>query len=517
MKDRHALPLTRRRFLEIVAASAAMTAAGCDLGKKSIAAYPFTLGVASGDPLPDRVVLWTRLAPEPLAPDGSGGMAPEPFTVFWEIANDENFRSIVRAGAAVADPSLGHSVHVDVNGLLPDRWYFYRFHADGYASPTARTRTLPALGAAPSLMRFASAACQNWTQGYYTAHAGLAAEDLDFVSFVGDYIYESGSTGPVRSHGGPRIENLAGYRNRYGLYKGDPNLQAAHANFPWIVTWDDHEVANNYAGVFADENATPSPTPFLQLRAAGYQAWYEHQPVRLLPPKGQNYRIYRDLGFGDLASIFVADTRQYRTDQPCGDELNVVCAGFPDPGGQMMGLEQEAWLFDGIARSSSRWNVVAQGVVFAPTPIGNRLNFDQWDGYPVARKRVVDFLSTREERNTVILTGDIHASGAGWVPGLTPGLPATYSDPVASEFVATGISSSSFDEGTAALVELLFQSYPHIEYFEAISRGYVRHEVTRDEWRADFRFVDTVLEEVSDISTAASFVVERGNPEPQPA
>jgi alkaline phosphatase D len=183
----------------------------------------------------------------------------------------------------------------------------------------------------------------------------------------------------------------------------------------------------------------------------------------------------------------------------------------------MIGAAQEAWLFDGIERSSALWNVMAQGVVFAPTPIGTQLNFDQWDGYPLARQRVVDFLAAREERNTVILTGDIHASGAGWLPGQTPGNPSTYSDPIASEFVATGISSSSFDEGTASLVELLFQSYPHIEYFEAVSRGYVRHEVTRDEWRADFRFVETVLEEVSDTSTGASFVVERGNPAPQPA
>lgn len=517
MTDRKILPLTRRRFLEIVAASAAMTAAGCDLGKKSIAAYPFTLGVASGDPLADRVVLWTRLAPEPLAPDGSGGMAPEPFTVFWEIANDENFSSIVRAGAAVADPSLAHSVHVDVNGLAPDRWYFYRFHADGYVSPTARTRTMPAFDSSPSLLRFASASCQSWVQGYYTAHAGLAAEDIDFVSFLGDYIYENGSTGPVRSHDGPRIENLAGYRNRYGLYKGDPNLQAAHLGRPWIMTWDDHEVTNNYAGVFADENAAPSPTPFLELRAAAYQAWYEHQPVRLLPPKGSSYRIYRDFAFGDLIKFFALDTRQYRTDQECGDELNAKCPGFPNPDGQMIGAAQEAWLFDGLERSSSLWNVMAQGVVFAPTPIGTQLNFDQWDGYPLARQRVVDFLSAREERNTVILTGDIHASGVGWLPGLTPGAPATYSEPLATEFVATGISSASFDAGTAALVEILFQSYPHIEYFEAVSRGYVLHEVTRDEWRADFRFVDTVLEETSDISTAASFVVERGNPEAQPA
>jgi alkaline phosphatase D len=518
MKDRIALPLTRRRFLELVAASAAMTAAGCDF-RRTIAAYPFTLGVASGDPLPDRVVLWTRLAPEPLAPDGGGGMAPDPFTVFWEVANDEGFTSLVRAGAAVADPSLAHSVHVDVNGLAPDRWYFYRFHADGYVSPVGRTRTMPARDAAPALLRFAAASCQNYTDGFYTAHAGIAAEDLDFVTFLGDYIYEGGTPADaVRPHDGPRIADLAGYRNRYALYKSDANLIAAHHAFPWISTWDDHEVSNNYAGLLADENATtPPPIPFATLRAYAYQAWYEHTPVRVLPPKGSSLRIYRDFRFGDLASMFVLDTRQYRDDQPCGDSLKPLCPGFPDPNAQMLGAAQEAWLFDGITASQSLWNVLAQQVVFSPTPIGNSLNFDQWDGYPAARQRIVDFLRAREQRDTVILTGDIHASGAGWVPGLTPGLPATYSDPVATEFVSTSIASTTFDEGTASLIELLFQSYPHIRYFEALSRGYLRHEITRGEWRADYRFVDTVLEEVGEVSTAASFVVELGNPDPQEA
>ncbi len=517
MKDRFDLALTRRRFLELVTVSAAMTAAGCDFGSKTIANYPFTLGVASGDPLADRVVLWTRLAPEPLAPGGAGGMPPEPFTVYWEIANDESFHSIARAGSAVADPSLAHSVHVDVNGLAPDRWYFYRFHASGWVSPVARTRTMPALASSPSLLRFASASCQNYADGYWTAHAGLAAEDLDFVAFLGDYIYEGGDTGPVRSHDGPRIGDLAGYRNRYGLYKSDANLRAAHAAFPWICTWDDHEVANNYAGLIADQNQAPPAIPFPELRAAGYQAWYEHMPVRVLPPKGVAFRIYRDFAFGDLSSLFMLDTRQYRTDQQCGDSLNPVCAGFPAPAGDLLGAQQEAWLTDKLESSSSLWNVLGQQIVFSPTPIGNRLNFDQWDGYPVARQRLVDFLRNREERNTVILTGDIHASGAAWLPGVTPGLPTTFSEPIATEFVATGISSSGLDAGTASLIELLFQSFPHVEYFDAVNRGYVRHEVTREAWRADFRFVETVLEETSNIDTYASFVVERGDPRPQAA
>lgn len=518
-RDRFDLPLTRRRFLELVAASAAFTAAGCDLGGKSLPAYPFTLGVASGDPLPDRVVLWTRLAPEPLAAGGGGGMSPEPYTVFWEVAHDEAFRSLARTGSAVADPSLAHSVHVDVNGLAPDRWYFYRFHAGGHVSPVGRARTMPARDAAPGLLRFVSASCQNYKDGYYTAHAAIAQEDVDLVAFLGDYIYESGGVGLVRDHGA-RIQDLAGYRNRYGLYKSDGNLAAAHLVCPWIVTWDDHEVANNYVGLSPDENgpdAGLSPEQFAQLRAAGYQAWYEHQPVRLLPPKGSSFRIHRDLAFGDLAKFFVLDTRQYRTNQECGDSLSPVCAGFPNPAGDVLGAAQESWLLGGLGASSSVWNVLAQQVVFSPTPAGPLRNFDQWDGYPVARQRIVDFLRAREERNTVILTGDIHATGVGWVPGLTPGNPNTYSDPVASEFVATGISSTGLDEGTASLVAQLFESYPHIDYFEPVTRGYLRHEVTRSEWRADVRFVETTLEETSPVFTAASFVVENGNPAPQEA
>lgn len=519
-RDRFDLALTRRRFLELIAASAAFTAAGCDLGSRPLPAYPFTLGVASGDPLADRVVLWTRLAPDPLAAGGAGGMTPEPYTVFWEVAHDEAFRSLARTGSAVADVSLAHSVHVDVNGLEPDRWYFYRFHAGGHVSPVGRTRTMPARDAAPALLRFAAASCQNYKEGFYTAYAAMAQEDLDLVTFLGDYIYESGGSGPVRAHDGPRIQDLAGYRNRYALYKGDANLAAMHARCPWIVTWDDHEVANNYAGLLADENGPDNAQPpefFPQLRAAGYQAWYEHQPVRLLPPKSGSFRIYRDLAFGDLAKLFVLDTRQYRTDQECGDALVPVCEGFPTEGGDMLGPAQESWLLNGIGASSSVWNVLAQQVVFSPTPIGPLRNFDQWDGYPLARQRIVDFLRAREPRNTVVLTGDIHAAGVGWVPGLTPGNPNTFSDPVASEFVTTGISSDGVDEATANLITTLFQSYPHVQYFEAVTRGYTLHEVTRSEWRADIRFVETTLEETSPVYTAVSYVVENGNPAPQEA
>jgi alkaline phosphatase D len=510
------LALSRRRFLQaaIAGAGAATVGLGCN---PSVPSYPFTLGIACGDPLADRIVLWTRLAMEPLAPGGAGGMDPVPYTVAWEIADDEAFSSIVRSGYAVAHPSLGHSVHVDANGLEPDHWYFYRFHVGGHVSPTGRARTFPRAEDAPALMRFVTASCQNWQSGFWPAHAAIAQEDIDFVAFLGDYIYESGAgTNVVRPHDGPRIADLAGYRNRYALYKSDLNLQAAHELCPWIVTWDDHEASNNYAGLIQDETLA-NPALFPALRAAAYQAWYEHNPVRLLPPKTQEFRIYRNIPFGDLASFFVLDTRQYRTNQPCGDGLKAPCAGFPDPLGDVLGLEQENWLVGGISGSTSRWNVLAQQVVFTPTPIANMRNMDQWDGYPVARQRIVDFLRERPLRDAVVLTGDIHAAGAGWVPGFTPGLPGTFNTPVATEWVSTGISSAGFPPDLALAAEEIFVTYPHLQYFEAVTRGYIRHEVTRDEWRADFRFVDSVAVPVSPVSTRASFVSTRGVLEPEPA
>jgi alkaline phosphatase D len=514
-RDRFETALTRRRFLELLAASAAATAVGCDSNLPPLPVYPFTLGVASGDPLPDRVVLWTRLAPEPLALDGASGMPDTTYPVVWEVANDEAFASVVRAGVATASPSLGHSVHVDVNGLAPDRWYFYRFRTMGHASPVGRTRTMPALGSAPSLLRFASASCQDWTDGYYTAYAALANEDLDLVVHLGDYIYESGATGPIRSHEGPRIASLAGYRQRYALYRSDPNLALAHQRFPWIVTWDDHEVANNYAG---DIPGQVNPVPFLDLRAWAYQAWYENMPVRILPPKGSSLRIYRSLDFGDLARFLVLDTRQYRTDQECNDNpFQSICAGFPNPDGQMLGDAQQAWLEANIESSLARWNVLAQQVIFAPTPLGTFRNYDQWDGYPIARQRITDFLRARPIRNNVVLTGDIHASGVAWVPGLTPGGPPTYSDPVASEFVTTSISSAGLDDGTASLIRSVFLDFVHVQHFEPTIHGYQLHTVTRDEWRVDIQAVESVEVEESAAYTWASFVVANGDPVPQPA
>lgn len=517
--------ISRRRFLQVALASSASLAAGCETAAP-LPGFPFTLGVASGDPLADRVVLWTRLAPEPLAAAGDGGMPARPVPVVWQVAHDEGFRSVVRSGLAVASPELGHSVHVDVGGLEPGRWYWYRFLAAGYASDAGRTRTAPAPGARPALLRLASASCQDFRAGYYTSYASMVQEDLDLVVFLGDYIYESGGS-DVRFHRGGLLDELASYRNRYAQYRGgdpeqpEPNLREAHRLFPWVVTWDDHEVQNNYAGLVSQSPGAFPPAAFAALRARAYQAWWEHMPVRLPSPKSASLRIYRELAFGDLLRIFVLDTRQQRSDQPCEDAPGGIagltntaqCPGFPPEDGTMLGAAQEGWLFGGLERSGALWNVLAQQVVFSPLPIGDLANLDQWDGYPLARERIVGFLREQAVRNPVVLTGDIHASGAGAVPGDLE----TFLDPVASELVATGISSSGLPAELVGVAESVLQGLPHVRYFDGVRRGYLRHEVTPSAWRADFRLVESVATPSAPVSTAASFAIEDGHPDPQPA
>jgi alkaline phosphatase D len=235
--------------------------------------------------------------------------------------------------------------------------------------------------------------------------------------------------------------------------------------------------------------------------------------VRVLPPKDESLRIYRSFDYGDLARLLVLDTRQYRSDQECNDVLGPACPGFPDLTKTMLGNAQEAWLFDRLAASPGRWNVLAQQVVFAPTPIGELRNWDQWDGYPAARQRIVDFLQTAAIRNPVVLTGDIHAAGAGWLPS---DLVQLTGPALATEWVATGISST-FPASLAQLAKDIIEALPHVDFFDPFGRGYVSHTVSRDEWRADFRVVSTTAQPTATVSTAASFVVEDGNPAPQPA
>lgn len=478
----------------------------------------FQLGVASGDPLPGSVILWTRLVADPIAADG-GLTTGEPVPVEWEVATDEDFDDVVASGDAVAEPALGHSVHVDADGLEPDTWYWYRFTVGGgddpKVSPVGRTRTAPEEGADASSLRFAFASCQNRQDGYWNAHTHLAQEDdLDLVVFLGDYIYEGPteetSAQPYQT---PVPVDLTTYRQRWGEYKADPALQGSHARCPWVCTWDDHEVSNDYADELA-EDADPGDeearAQFLDQRAAAYQAYYEHLPVRLDPPDGPDYRIYRQVAWGNLARFFVLDGRQYRSDQAC---LPVVysagplCAEGQEEARTMIGDEQEDWLGQALSGTEATWNVLAQQTIVSAVPLaGDVVNLDQWDGYPAARRRLVEQL--REVSNPVIITGDIHVSALGLLTE-DPDDPSTA--PVATELVGTSISSSF---PLPELVEPLADTLPNVRYIEARRRGYVVCTVSGDELRAEYRFVSTVDAPDADLETGATWVVRNGDPDP---
>ncbi|MBW4631670.1 MAG: alkaline phosphatase [Iphinoe sp. HA4291-MV1] len=473
--------------------------------------YPFTLGVASGDPYPTSVVLWTRLAPNPLQ---GGGMPSVNVPIRWEVATDPNMNHIVAKGTEIAIPELAHSVRVVVNGLKPNTWYWYRFISGTEESPIGRTRTAPKPGSDVSQFAFAFVSCQHYEQGYYTAYKYLAQEDLSLVVHVGDYIYEGGITPDrPRQHNGPEILTLEDYRNRHALYKTDPNLQATHAAFPWIVTWDDHEVENNYANATSEVDDEPDQDPqvFLQRRAYAYQAYYEHMPLRLFSkPEGPDMQLFRRLSFGNLATFHVLDTRQYRTDQPCGDGTKERCPENFDPNATITGKRQENWLYQGLDRSQARWNILAQQVIVAQidTKAGEGATFsmDKWDGYLASRDRLLHFLEQRKPSNPVVLTGDVHSN---WAMDLKADFNKPESATVGSEFVCTSITSGGDGADSSPTVEAYLPDNPHIKFYNG-QRGYVRCVVTPETWQSDFLVVSNVTTQSGTISNRASFVVENG-------
>jgi alkaline phosphatase D len=474
---------------------------------------PFSLGVASGDPLPDSVVLWTRLAPEPL--DSFGGMDAVAVPVSWQVAEDEGFRRVVRSGTAVALPDYVHSVHVDVRGLRPGRTYYYRFRAGTELSPVGRTKTAPSPEERPDTFRFGIASCQAWFDGYYTAYRHLAEEDLDVVVHLGDYLYEYS----VKTNGGrpdmvlpdkyERVTTLLNdYRDRYALYKLDPDLQAAHAAFPWIATWDDHEVVNNYA---AEDHPSLPPPDFLVRRANAYRAYWEHMPLRPVEPVGPDLPLYRRFSFGRLVEFNVLDTRQYRDDQACGDGLRTDCLERLDPTRTLLGPAQEAWLLDGLANSGATWNVLAQQLMMAQldfnTQPGQAFGMDLWDGYKPARDRIVAAFTERGIANPVVLSGDIHRNMAAEIK-------ADFDDPeaetVATEFIGTSVSSG-LDGADMDEFGPEFLANPHVRFYNS-QRGYVRFQVTPDHLVSDFRVLPFVRQQGAPISTRASFLTENGRP-----
>jgi alkaline phosphatase D len=480
---------------------------------------PFSLGIASGDPLPDGLVLWTRLAPEPLAADGRGGMPEQNVRVQWEVAEDENFGRIVSQGAARARPELAHSVHVRVKGLKPAREYFYRFKSGSEMSPVGRTRTAPARRAAVAQMRFAFASCQMFEHGYYTAYGHMAREDLDLVVHLGDYIYEYGVNeyvapgGNVRRHNGPKVFTLPQYRNRYALYRSaSSNLRAAHAAFPWIVTWDDHEVENNYADGTPGGSGLPVEQ-FLRRRAAAYQAYYEHMPLRRSSlPQGPDMSIYRRITYGDLAQFNVLDTRQYRDDQAAGGGIDPPNPEQRDPSRTIIGEYQERWLLDGMSRSRSRWNVLAQQVFFAHRDLmsgsGELFAMDAWDGYVGSRDRILGGFVERGVRNPVVITGDVHNN---WVADLKADFDDPDSPTVGTEFVGSSISSGGDGADANPRAQGIIAENPHISFFNG-QRGYVRCTLSPETFRADYRVVTSVSRRGAPIQTRASFEVADGQP-----
>jgi alkaline phosphatase D len=510
--------ISRRTLLKTGGSFTAGLALAGGLGARALAAPfegdPFALGVASGDPLPDGVVLWTRLAPAPLV--AGGGMAPEAFGVRYEVALDEGFGRIVKRGAVEALPEEAHSARVELTGLQPSAEYFYRFKFGRHESPVGRTRTAPPLGATVEQLRFAFASCQNFPVGYFNSYADIAGQELDFVVHLGDYIYE-GPAADFRPHA-PALEirTLDDYRIRHGQYKTDLDLQAAHAALPWLVTWDDHEVENNYA----DEEADPDvpPEEFARRRAAAYQAYWEHMPLRRArKPVGPDMNLYRRFTWGTLATFNALDTRQYRSDQPAGctpeeRDPSGFCPGALDPARTMLGDEQRAWLFDELATTTARWNVLAQQTALAPwdRDPGPGRSFgagDNWDGYEAERQRLLEWIVEHRTPNPIVITGDSHQN---WLRNVPPNSDQFDAPPVATEFMGTSISSG----GDPAAPSTSFggdSQNPHI-VFRNNNRGYVRCTVTAETWTSEYRIVPTVRERGVPASTLAAFAVEDGRP-----
>jgi alkaline phosphatase D len=505
------MPLDRRHLLALGAVG---MAAPAFIRHARAADVPrFALGVASGHPLPTAVVLWTRL---------TGLDLPPQVAVRWEMADDEAFSRIVAAGSETAEPGTAHSVHAEADGLMPGRWYFYRFSALGQQSTVGRTRTAPASDASATL-RAVLASCQRYDHGLWAAWRDVAEREFDLVMFVGDYIYEYASPeGTVRQHDGTLVRTLAQFRDRYAQYKADPVLQAAHAGAPWLLIWDDHEVENDYAN---EDSSTLTGASLLRLRAAAYQAWWEHQPVpKAMRPVGPDARIHHRLDWGTLARIHAVDERQFRDPQACRPlgrlgGASVVsaasCDELRDPKRSILGMAQERWLAEGWD-TTRPWNLLAHQTLMArwsrsavTGPATGRYWSDGWDGYPMARQRLLQGLVDRGITGMVALSGDVHAH-------IVAGLTADYDDPkspvVASEFCGTSISSRGMP---LALFGAALQHNPHLLYGRPDQRGYVALQVDAGQLKADLMVVRRPLDAASPVEVAARFVVDPRQPGPQ--
>ncbi|MCU0729523.1 MAG: alkaline phosphatase D family protein [Sphingopyxis sp.] len=485
--------------------------------------FPFSLGVASGDPASDGFVIWTRIAPEPLA--NHGGMALAPIDVEWEVSSDSGFRTIVQSGTAIARPELAHAVHVELAGLEPDRPYFYRFTCMGEQSLRGRARTLPAPGTRSSNVKFGVAGCQNYEDGFFGAYRHLAGEDIAFVYHYGDFIYEYRQpyefegglpVRPVRQHAYRNLIDVSDYRLAYAQQLGDVDLQAARSVHPFLSSFDDHEINNNWVSDIDNWRMGDGPNPdasppevFMLRKQAAMQAWYEHMPVRraLLPRNGM-VALNREFRYGDLLSMQLLDTRQYRTDQPCGDGFKSACDGVSSDDAVVLGREQEAWLARNLAGGGATWFALAQQIMMMSLDRRRRadepnrlLNLDSWAGYEAARQRVLSRMAGLD--NVVVLTGDEHQNYAGDL--------VQRDRVVGSEFVATSISSGGDGSDRRSGSDVFLANNPEVKFIND-QRGYVVCDVSREAWRTQYRVVDRVTTATNNISTRAVAEVAAGAP-----
>ena len=502
-----ALQFAARRTL--LRGSAALIAAPWLLTSGRAADLPrFGLGIASGQPRADTVVLWTRV---------TGPALPDSVPVQWEIARDQGFREIVARGEEIAEAAWAHSVHAEPAGLAPNRWYWYRFRALGQQSPVGRTRTAPPADSAGTL-NFAIASCQRFDTGYYAAWRHMAAEELDLVMFLGDYIYEypSGKNSLRPTEGAGIVRTLEQYRARYATHKSDPDLQAIHAHVPWLLVWDDHEVGNDYANLQGQE----LEPDFRAQRAAAYQAYWEHLPFpKSARPRGPDMRITGRLDWGTLARIHLLDDRQYRDPQVCpkpnrGGSNTVAlknCPEFLDAKRTLLGREQELWLADGWD-TTRPWNLVAQQTLMArfswtdPANGAGTYWTDGWDGYAPARKRLFDSIAQRKVGGVVVLGGDVHSN---YIADLKLDFDDPASPTIATEYCGTSITSLSLPQSR---IDAVLGFNPHMRYGRSDQRGYMRFALDAKQLQAQVRVVDNALDPASGITTAARFTTDASHP-----
>jgi alkaline phosphatase D len=540
--------MNRRELIRIATSAAALQAlprAGFSQSKPSD--NPFKLGTASGSPTPDGVVLWTKLVSDSLF-----GYGDKAITVTWQVAHDDKFERIALQGTATALPQLGHAVHAELRGLQADRWYFYRFiHGEGasaHISNIGRTRTAPALDSKTAKLRFAFASCQRWEHGHYAAYRQLVQDNPDLIVFLGDYIYEYASPRVlppnfVRSHSLRKAVSLADYRDRYALHKSDPLLQAAHAACPWLVTWDDHEVQNDYA-TDQSEGLTPQQD-FLTQRAAAYQAFYEHMPLpasalaRGLAGLGgsaasDGVRVTQRMQWGQLASFHLLDCRQFRDYQVCprpnrgGSNmvLRSECVELKNSNRTLLGKAQEAWLAEGLALDAKHgvpsstiaqpmpWSIIAQSTLLAQieAPAGKERKVwtDGWEGYPFARQRLLDSLAAQPALHPVVLSGDVHLNV---VAAITVNPESPTSAAIATEFCGTSLTSHT--SWHPEREPSFYGDNPSVKYFNSEKRGYALAEVTPKLWTTTLMGVEDVRSVDSAVKPIVAFAVERGNVQPQ--